>query len=157
LGFVSLSFAFVAALAFVLAVDGDTLHLQNGDKKLVVRLAQIDAPERGQPYWRVSRDRVRALCINQQVSIEPVDVDRYGRLVAEVRCGRYALNFTLVEEGLAWCYPKYLKDVSCIVFERAARESRLGLWQDSQPIAPWDWRSRGRESSLDQRSRFIDR
>ena len=34
--------------AFVAAADGDTLTIRDGDTKTVIRLAEIDAPERTQ-------------------------------------------------------------------------------------------------------------
>lgn len=48
--------------------------------------------------------------------------------------------------GMAWFYVKYgrgyerLRDI-----EATARSSKLGLWGDAEPIAPWDWRTRSRE------------
>lgn len=39
-----------AALVFVSAPDGDTLTVRNGNVKTIARLAEIDAPERTQPY-----------------------------------------------------------------------------------------------------------
>ena len=39
-----------AALVFVNASDGDTMVVRDGSVKTVLRLAEIDAPERTQPY-----------------------------------------------------------------------------------------------------------
>jgi endonuclease YncB( thermonuclease family) len=45
----------IAALVFVNAPDGDTMVLRDGNVKIVLRLAEIDAPERTQPYSQVRR------------------------------------------------------------------------------------------------------
>lgn len=47
---------------FVNASDGDTLVVRDGGAKTVLRLAEIDAPERTQPYSQVSRRSLIALC-----------------------------------------------------------------------------------------------
>lgn len=51
-----------AALVFVNAPDGDTMVVRDGNVKTVLRLAEIDAPERTQPYSQVSRRNLVALC-----------------------------------------------------------------------------------------------
>jgi hypothetical protein len=51
-----------------------------------IRLAEVDAPERTQPYSQVSSKDLDSLCRDKPVSIEKIDVDRYGRTVAHVRC-----------------------------------------------------------------------
>lgn len=122
--------------------DGDTLTVSDGDTKTVIRLAEIDAPERTQPYSQVSRRNLETLCRHAKaVEIMPVDADRYGRTVAHVPCDGVHVNWRQVEDGLAWCFSKYLKQPdACLPFEQKARESRRGLWKDGQPTAPRDFR-----------------
>jgi endonuclease YncB( thermonuclease family) len=98
------------ALAVVGVSDGDTLTVQDGDVKTVLRLAEIDAPERTQPYSQVSRHNLEALCKNAKaVVFKRVDTDRYGRTVAHVWCDGVHVNWRQVQDGLAWCFTKYLK------------------------------------------------
>jgi endonuclease YncB( thermonuclease family) len=76
------------------------------------------------------------------VEIEKVDVDRYGRTVAHVRCDGVNVNWRQVEDGLAWCYLKYLKHpTECLPRETAAREAKKGLWREANPQAPWEFRA----------------
>ena len=71
------------AWIFVTAADGDTMTLRDASERVEVRLAEIDAPERTQPYSQVSRRNLLALCQNAtRIEIERVDTDRYGRTVA---------------------------------------------------------------------------
>ena len=65
-----------AALVFVNAPDGDTLVVRDGNVKTVVRLAEIDAPERTQPYSQVSRRNLIALCKDKPIEFQPVTIDR---------------------------------------------------------------------------------
>jgi micrococcal nuclease len=50
------------------------------------------------------------------------------------------INFTLVKEGLAWCYDRYVRDRNCYDHQNKAKEQGLGLWSDTNPIPPWEWR-----------------
>lgn len=131
------------ALAIIGVSDGDTLTVMDGETKMVLRLAEIDAPERTQPYSKVSRRNLEALCWNAKaVEIIPVDTDRYGRTVAHVRCDGVHVNWRQVEDGLAWCYQRYLKHpAGCLPREQAAREARKGLWSEPNPQAPWEFRA----------------
>ena len=45
----------VLALTVVTVADGDTLVIADGDRKVTLRLAEIDAPERTLPYSQVAR------------------------------------------------------------------------------------------------------
>jgi endonuclease YncB( thermonuclease family) len=129
--------------AFVAAADGDTLTIRDGDTKTVIRLAEIDAPERTQPYSQVSRRNLEALCRNaKSVELAPVDTDRYGRTVAHVWCDGVHVNWRQVEDGLAWCFTQYLKQSDvCLPLEKAAREARRGLWHRTQPAASLGFRA----------------
>ena len=136
--------ALVALVLVVVGVsDGDTLTVQDGDVKTVLRLAEIDAPERTQPYSQVSRRNLEALCKNAKaVEFERVDTDRYGRTVAHVWCDGVHVNWRQVEDGLAWCFTRYLKHPEeCLPLERTARAERRGLWREPTPLAPWEFRA----------------
>jgi micrococcal nuclease len=138
----------VAALlaCFVIGIaDGDTLTARCETAaavatNVVVRLAGIDAPEKGQAFGQRSRQALAALCFKKRAEIHPVATDRYGRTVARVVCDRVDASAEQVRVGLAWAYTRYDADKSATKLERGAREQRLGLWADPSPIAPWDWR-----------------
>ena len=50
----------------------------------------------------------------------------------------------MVEQGLAWVYDKYVTDKSFYENQSSAQKNNRGLWQNSESIAPWSWRQRGR-------------
>jgi micrococcal nuclease len=132
-----------AALVFINAPDGDTLVVRNGNVKMIVRLAEVDAPERIQPYSQASRRNLVALCKDAKtIEVQPVSLDRYGRTVAHVHCDGVHVNWRRVQDGLAWCFHKYLTQPSvCLPLEREAINARRGLWRDNMPIAPWEFRA----------------
>lgn len=124
--------------------DGDTLTADCPAGRLHVRLREIDAPERTQPYARISTDALAALCLGQPVTLAERALDRYGRTLARVRCGPGSgvdVASEQVRAGLAWAAAaRYLTDPQIAALEREARAARRGLWRQAEPLAPWDFR-----------------
>ncbi len=141
--------------ATVLSVgDGDTIKVKGNRKNITVRLACIDAPERQQNPWGLqSSTRLKQLLpVGSKVSLKPIETDRYGRLVAEVYLGNRSINTNLVQEGRAVVYPQYLSGCSpklqqsLMKAEASAKQRRLGFWNQSSPVMPWEFR-RGKRSA----------
>lgn len=123
--------------------DGDTVTvLDKQNQQYKVRLAEIDAPERGQPWGDRSRQALSALVFSKAVSVQQTDTDRYGRVVARVFSDGRDINRTMVEQGYAWAYRRYLNDDTLIATEARARRQGVGLWSmsDAQTVPPWEWR-----------------
>ena len=127
--------------------DGDTLDLLTTTNVQVrVRLAGIDAPERGQAYGNVAKRALSALAYNRMARVEWSKKDNYGRVVGKVVVRDADVNLQLIRQGLAWHYKAYAAEQSAADRERyataegAARAQRLGLWQDPHPVAPWLFR-----------------
>lgn len=122
--------------------DGDTIVVLMEDVAQSVRLANIDAPEKKQPFGTKAKQFVSDLCFGKMVQmILEKQPDRYGRLIAEIILpdGKN-LNKELVKNGLAWHFKKYSKNETYAQLEIQARTKKVGLWVDPYPIAPWDWR-----------------
>lgn len=143
--------------------DGDTVTvLDQGNRQWKVRLAGIDAPEKGQPFGECSKQHLAALVFQHDVRVEWKMRDRYQRVVGTVwvaphDCApdcreRTDASLAQVVGGLAWHYKKYEKEqspearVRYAEAEMGARQQRIGLWQDAQPIPPWQWRHRTKNS-----------
>lgn len=125
--------------------DGDTLTVLKDKKKVKIRLGGIDAPERKQAFGNRSKESLEELCAGKQASYQTQDIDRYGRVVAQVTCEGRDANRLQVERGLAWVYVQYNKDAALPSLEAQARNERRGLWADARPVAPWKWRQSNRE------------
>lgn len=124
--------------------DGDTIKVRCGEpgsyQQVSVRLAEIDAPEKGQPYGQASKRSLSALCQGDYSRIIPGEIDRYGRTVARVSCKGQDASLYQVRGGMAWAFTKYLTDPEIGEAEGSAKSSHVGLWRDAAPVAPWDWR-----------------
>lgn len=138
------AFLLALGLSVVSIADGDTLTVTDDAVRTTVRLAEIDAPERAQPYSQVARRNLAAMCqFALEIRLEPVSTDRYGRTVAHLWCDGVHVNWRQVEDGLAWCFLRYLKvRETCLPLEDKARTERRGLWREPSPVAPWDFRAR---------------
>lgn len=107
----------------------------------VVRLAEIDAPEKRQPFGQRSRQHLADLCFEATASVRPVSRDRYGRTVGHVECRGTDASTAQVKAGMAWVFERYVLDRSLYAEQRKAQASKIGLWPDAEPVAPWDWRA----------------
>lgn len=120
--------------------DGDTLTLLVDQKPLKIRLANVDAPEKNQPFGQRSKQSLSNMCWGKNAEYVSQAIDKYKRNVALVYCDGKMVNKAQVVAGMAWVYPKYNKDAALPAMEQAARLTGLGLWADVAPIPPWEWR-----------------
>ncbi|BCL74516.1 hypothetical protein JHS3_02520 [Jeongeupia sp. HS-3] len=127
--------------------DGDTITVLDADRRQYkLRLAFIDAPEKAQPFGAVAKQHLSDLIYRKTVTAEVIDVDRYQRGVALIRLDGVDINYAQVKAGLAWHYTRYADKQARDDFAaydaalQAAREGRLGLWQQHGAEPPWDFR-----------------
>ncbi len=129
--------------------DGDTIEVDIGGSKKVVRYIGVDTPESVDPrrpiecFGREASNINKSLVENQTVQLEKdvSETDKYGRLLRYVYIGDIFINRYLVEEGFAnaSAYPpdiKYQEDLESS--EEEARINNKGLWatcgsSNSQP------------------------
>jgi len=122
-------------------LDGDTIDVLVNQNPVRVRLAEIDAPEKKQPFGTRSRQALSEYVFRQAVTIRENGKDRYGRTIGTVLVDGQSVNRAMVDAGMAWAYRTYLVDRSLLEVEARARSSKRGLWVDASPIPPWEWRT----------------
>ena len=127
-------------------VDGDTYDLLLEDHTVKrIRMEGIDAPEKGMPYYKQSREYLAALCFRKTVTAIQTGKDRNGRIIARTLLPPAPeLGWQMVNAGYAWHFKKYSTSKQLARAEARARKKRAGLWADKQPVAPWEWRKRPR-------------
>jgi endonuclease YncB( thermonuclease family) len=136
-----------AAGKVVRVQDGDTLTVLVDRTQLKVRLLDIDAPELGQPFGRRSRQSLASICAERSARVVWNNKDRYGRILGQVTCAGIEANASQVRNEMAWVFVRYApKNSPYYALESQARTAKQGLWSDSSPISPWDWRSNSREA-----------
>jgi len=72
-------------------IDGDTFRTKSRPKHSV-RLANVDAPEKGKPGSAKATQALKNLIQGQQVQINTVARDSYGRSVANVKVNTKSVN-----------------------------------------------------------------
>jgi endonuclease YncB( thermonuclease family) len=134
-------------------VDGDSIRVVREDdaaeQVLEIRLSGVDAPERGQPWWKTARRALAERVSGKSVRINAVTTDRYGRTVGEVYADDVCVGCELLRAGHVWVYRRYTNDPVLLGLEAEARAARRGLWSlpESEQVPPWEWRHGVRENS----------
>ena len=135
--------------------DGDSITVLDAEKKQhKIRLAGIDAPERNQPFGVKAKQSLSNMVYGKEVTVEWKKRHR-SRLIGKVwvqpsdctTCGKTLdAGHAQIIAGLAWWYRTYAKAQSAEDqgrYESAEDEARLrkwGLWRDTEPVPPWEWR-----------------
>lgn len=120
-------------------IDGDTYDLLlDGQRTTRVRMEGIDAPERGMPYYRVSKKYLGNLCFEKHVTLKISGTDNHGRLLGFTFLDDGTeLSHEMIKAGMAWHFKKYNFDKSLAALENQARANARGLWKDKNPMPPW--------------------
>ena len=127
--------------------DGDTATvLDAGHTQHKIRLAGIDAPELHQAFGRVSQRHLSNAIQGKTVVVHWTKHDKYGRIVGTILLDDHDVNLDQMRAGLAWHYKRYEREqlpaerVTYANAETEAHATHLGLWQDANPVPPWDYR-----------------
>jgi len=125
-------------------LDGDTLEVIVGKRRVRVHVNGVDAPELRQPWGLQARTALEQMVMGQSVDLLPVGSDRGSKLTAVVFVGESEVGAALVSAGNAWADRHALRqsDTGLCEVEQSAREERLGLWSlpVAQRVAPWEYR-----------------
>ena len=128
--------------------DGDTLTaLSATRRRLKCRLYGIDAPEKKQAFGQASKLSLSALSYGRSANIDIVGRDRYGRAICKIAVAGVDVNKEQIARGMAWMYRQYASDRTYSDAEMRAQSRRIGIWRDTQPVPPWDFRRTGRRRS----------
>ena len=127
-------------------LDGDSFRVRLGQHIVTIRLYGVDCPEYGQDGWSEAKRYSKKMLGTKRLTLQPMDIDRYGRTVALVYVGGRLLNSELIRQGWAWHYQKYCRvQPLCREFkqlEQKARSKKIGIWQKKSPTPPWVWKRR---------------
>jgi endonuclease YncB( thermonuclease family) len=131
--------------------DGDSFLLRGADgARRRIRIAGIDAPEKGQPYAETAGDHLATLLADRPLRLAVIKTDPFGRLVAEVWNGEADVGLALLEAGLAWHFKRYAAEQAApqrqryAAAEQRARDDGIGMWREAGLVEPWRFRAQQR-------------
>lgn len=124
----------------IAVLDGDTLLVLRSGNPVKVRLAEVDAPEKAQPYGTAAQKSLADMAMGKQIRVASRAVDDYGRLVATVHANGLNVNHEQVRRGMAWEYSRFHSNRELMALQREAQQARRGLWAGGEAIEPSQWR-----------------
>lgn len=112
------------------AIDGDTLDA-HGQRW---RLAAIDTPERGEPFYAVAKRRLAELVAGGVSCRNTGERPSHGRLIGICESGGRDVSLLLVEEGLAAACHQRPESSRYLEAEIRAQAARRGIWRDGRYV-----------------------
>lgn len=134
----------------LVVVDGDTIKIRENGKWKYCRLYGIDAPELSQSLGIESKQLLEFIVKSPKANINIIKVgeDRYKRSIIKIYImtsptNGVEVNQFLVANGFAWWYKQYApKNSGYKIAEDLARRNKKGVWSESDPTPPWEYRKR---------------
>ncbi len=128
-------------------LDGDTVDVQltRETRKVLpyrVRLAEIDAPEKDQPFGKASSTLLGELVNGKPITLRYRECDRYHRIIGRLYVADQYVAEVMLANGAAWFNSQYSDSAVLFETENVARDALRGLWGLPKPqiIEPWVWR-----------------
>ncbi len=147
----------VLALAVLLAFEGTLKRVKDGDtlvvandsgNSIVCRLYAIDAPEKKQPFGTEATGALKHILDGGTFRVNLTGDTSYGRQICVLEKEGTNVNVAMVRLGMAWVSRPYIKtpddELLYLGAEGEARKSRRGLWEQSGPVPPWEYRGQKR-------------
>ena len=123
--------------------DGDTVVvLDSLNNQTTLRLAEVDCPEKNQPFGTKAKQFTSDQIYLKTIKYVVTDTDRYGRSIAMIYydTNNKYLSADIIKAGMGWHYKRYSTSKELATFEDNAKKNKIGLWIDSNPVAPWEFR-----------------
>jgi endonuclease YncB( thermonuclease family) len=127
--------------------DGDTITVLDAEhQQHKIRLQGTDAPEKAQAFGQKSKASLSSMVFGKPVTVEWSKRDRYQRIIGVVLVDGVDSNLEQIKAGMAWWYKQYKREQTAQqradyeAAENLARERRVGLWSDVEPVPPWEFR-----------------
>jgi endonuclease YncB( thermonuclease family) len=124
--------------------SGDVLTIYNLNRPVRVKLLGVDAPEMNQAFGDVAKKHLADLILDKSVLVEYSGIASDSSLTGRVLLNDADIGAQMIRDGAAWfdTNTNRLTGTDRDVYqqsEQAARNERRGLWQQENPVAPWEF------------------
>jgi endonuclease YncB( thermonuclease family) len=125
--------------------SGDVITISNLNRPVRVRLLGVDAPEIDQTFGDVAKKHLADLVYDKSVVVEYAGIAGDHSLNGRVLLDGADIGAQMIRDGAAWVDPSNEHRLSATnreVYQQselAARSERRGLWQQENPLAPWEF------------------
>jgi len=128
--------------------DADKFEFGELNELHYIVIRGVDTPKPGQPYFDQAKERLTQSVRRRTTRISIVGRDSMMREFADVYSRpknsedaiETNVGLDLIEQGLGWYDGlEFEGDEAFKQAELEAREKRVGLWAQDNPVAPWDF------------------
>ena len=125
--------------------SGDVITIYNLNRPVRVKLMGIDAPEMNQAFGDLAKKHLSDLVFEKSVLVEYAGIGSDRSLTGRVLLNDADIGAQMIRDGAAWFDPgngNRLSTTDREVYqqsEQAARNEKRGLWQQENPVAPWEF------------------
>ena len=118
-------------------LGGDNFQIHDGVVVHCLILEGIDSPKPGQDYFLQSKRHVYSYIKRKKFRVVLLGYDEMKREIARVYVDDLNVNLEMVKAGMAWwdgCEFEGSDEIKAA--ESAAREAKIGLWRNPNPVHP---------------------
>lgn len=131
-------------------IDGDTFELKASNKKVRIRLAYIDAPEKKQYWGSEAKQFFQQEIQGKKVAVRVIGVGFYGRKLGEVIWQGHSINLRALRLGHVGLYPhakfrSYEQKWEYLTAYYHASHRRVGMWARGKLLSPSFYRKSERK------------
>jgi endonuclease YncB( thermonuclease family) len=135
---------------------GDSFPFNTEGTLHFIILKGVDTPRKGQPFYKDARRSLRRMIKNKTIRVEVVERDAYHCEIGFAICSLADdalkndesldvgcdVGLQLIRLGLGWYDGADFEDADLYrAAEQEARNARRGLWEQEDPVPPWEHES----------------
>lgn len=111
--------------------DSGIMWVMNGDQSEQVKLMDIYLPNYSDPQYTKAKKYLEDKMLGKKVLLKPITIDG-STTMCQIYVGLRCINIDILEEGLAWYFPKHgIYGEWLDAFQKAQRDKK-GIWSTSE-------------------------